>query len=91
MPSNTRERPGKKFQFKEPLESELKSVYTALAKVDLGPFRFFYYDTDGKLYLQYMNVATGLWKSAMTIDQSGNIVLDGTATQSATIADPGNG
>lgn len=90
MPSNTRERPTKKFQHKHPLESEVINIYSHLEKSDLGPFRFFYYETDEKLYLQYKNKATGLWKSAMTIDQSGNIVVDGTVSASAALTDPGN-
>lgn len=45
-------RPAKKNTFREPLEGELRNVFQHLSKVDLGPFRFIYVESQEALYLQ---------------------------------------
>ena len=48
----TRNRPYKLYQYEDPkLDHEIRNIYEALNKVDLGKFHFYY--EDGTLYLRY--------------------------------------
>lgn len=84
--------PAKKHAHRDStVDSEFRNAFQTLRKIHLGPFRFFYDENTGALFLQVQDKTNpGNYISIMEIDsQTGNVSITGSVTGSATLPDVG--
>lgn len=89
MAKKASERARKKHIHQEPAESEFRNLYRHLAKLDLGPFRFYFDESTDSLFLQVRSLTTGQFESVLQIDRDGNFDATGAFTGSQTLTNPG--
>lgn len=84
----SRSRPGPGFVNNAQVRAELVKVWNYLNAVLIGPeWRLFV--GDGGLYVQKYDAEAGYYKSKALLNSSGNLLVTGTLTETATIADVG--
>jgi hypothetical protein len=83
----------KQYQHRDQLvNQEFDNLYRhASRSSELGPFKWMYDESTGKLFLLHWDQGTKQYTSVLRIDKDGNVDAAGTVTGSVTLEQPGRG